>query len=326
MVKIAGVDFAPQLVKATRFAPSPNGRLHIGHAFAALCAHDFARAFGGVFQLRIEDIDGTRSRPEHIAAIIADMEWLGLHYDGEVVFQSQRVDHYAGALKRLRDMGLVYRCWCTRSEIVGALKTKPVRHGPDGPVYPGTCRGVTRKGPYCWRLDMTAAMERVKSPSSLGEGLGWGLSANSAPFEQPPPPSPLLKGRGELTWTDLVAGEQSGDPALFGDVVLWRKDAPASYHLAATLDDATDGISHVVRGKDLFDYTIIHRVLQELLVLPQPVYWHHGLLLDAKGEKLAKSRLSQPLASYHAQRIDGSELIEQLRRGELPLGITGGND
>ena len=298
MVKIAGVDFAPQLVKATRFAPSPNGRLHIGHAFAALCAHDFARAFGGVFQLRIEDIDGTRSRPEHIAAIIADMEWLGLRYDGEVVFQSQRVDHYAGALKRLRDMGLVYRCWCTRSEIVGALKTKPVRHGPDGPVYPGTCRGVTRKGPYCWRLDMTAAMERTGSGPETGP----------------------------VTWTDLVAGEQSGDPALFGDVVLWRKDAPASYHLAATLDDATDGISHVVRGKDLFDYTIIHRVLQELLVLPQPVYWHHGLLLDAKGEKLAKSRLSQPLASYHAQRIDGSELIEQLRRGELPLGITGGND
>ena len=298
MVKIAGVDFAPQLVKATRFAPSPNGRLHIGHAFAALCAHDFARAFGGVFQLRIEDIDGTRSRPEHIAAIIADMEWLGLRYDGEVVFQSQRVDHYAGALKRLRDMGLVYRCWCTRSEIVGALKTKPVRHGPDGPVYPGTCRGVTGKGPYCWRLDMTAAMERTGSGPETGP----------------------------VTWTDLVAGEQSGDPALFGDVVLWRKDAPASYHLAATLDDATDGISHVVRGKDLFDYTIIHRVLQELLVLPQPVYWHHGLLLDAKGEKLAKSRLSQPLASYHAQRIDGSELIEQLRRGELPLGITGGND
>ena len=298
MVKIAGVDFAPQLVKATRFAPSPNGRLHIGHAFAALCAHDFARAFGGVFQLRIEDVDGTRSRPEHIAAIIADMEWLGLHYDGEVVFQSQRVDHYAAALKQLRDMGLVYRCWCTRSEIVGALKTKPVRHGPDGPVYPGTCRGVTRKGPYCWRLDMTAAMERTGSGPETGP----------------------------VTWTDLVAGEQSGDPALFGDVVLWRKDAPASYHLAATLDDATDGISHVVRGKDLFDYTIIHRVLQELLVLPQPVYWHHGLLLDAKGEKLAKSRLSQPLASYHAQRIDGSELIEQLRRGELPLGITGGND
>ena len=291
MVKIVGVDFAPQSVTATRFAPSPNGRLHIGHAYAALCAHDFARAFAGTFQLRIEDIDGTRSRPEHIAAILEDMDWLGLRYDGEVIFQSQRVEQYATALKKLRDMGLVYRCWCTRSEITEALKVKPVRHGPDGPVYPGICRGVEREGPHCWRLDMAAAMERM----------------------------------GAVTLTDLVAGAQSGDPQLFGDVVLWRKDAPASYHLAATLDDAADGISHVVRGKDLFAYTIIHRVLQELLDLPQPVYWHHGLLFDAKGDKLAKSRLSKPLADYRAQGIDGADLIEQLRRGELPLGISAGS-
>jgi glutamyl-Q tRNA(Asp) synthetase len=283
-----GVDFAPQLVKATRFAPSPNGRLHIGHAYAALCAHDFAGAFGGAFQLRIEDIDGTRSRPEHIAAIIEDMDWLGLHYDGEVIFQSKRVELYSAALEKLRAMGLVYRCWCTRSEIADALKLRPVRHGPDGPVYPGTCRGVERDGPCCWRLNMAAAMERV----------------------------------GPLTWSDLQAGPQSADPMQFGDVVLWRKDAPASYHLAATLDDAADGISHVVRGKDLFAYTAIHRVLQELLDLPEPVYWHHGLLLDAKGDKLAKSRLSQPLADYRAQGIDGALLVEQLRRGELPLGIS----
>ncbi len=278
-------------MKATRFAPSPNGRLHIGHAYAALCAHDFARSFGGHFQLRIEDIDGTRSRPEHIAAIIEDMDWLGLHHDGEVVFQSQRVNHYAAALEKLRDMGLLYRCWCTRSEIAGALKSKPVRHGPDGPVYPGTCRGVERDSPHCWRLDMAAAMERI----------------------------------GPVTWTDLQAGLQHADPQLFGDVVLWRKDAPASYHLAATLDDAAGGISHVVRGKDLFAYTSVHRVLQELLGLPEPVYWHHGLLLDTKGDKLAKSRLSEPLAAYRERGIDGAELIEQLRRGELPLGISNGS-
>ena len=284
------MDFAPQLVKATRFAPSPNGRLHIGHAYAAMCAHDFARAFGGKFQLRIEDIDGTRSRPKHIAAIIQDMDWLGLQHDGDVVFQSQRVEHYAAALEKLRELGLVYRCWCTRSEIAEALKLRPVRHGPDGPVYPGTCRGAVREGPHFWRLDMAAAMERT----------------------------------GPVTWTDLVAGEQSGDPQLFGDVVLWRKDAPASYHLAATVDDATDGISHVVRGKDLFAYTIIHRMLQELLDLPQPVYWHHGLLLDAQGDKLAKSRLSEPLAEYRAHGIDGALLVKQLRQGELPLGISGG--
>jgi glutamyl-Q tRNA(Asp) synthetase len=288
VVKLMGVEFAPQSVRATRFAPSPNGRLHIGHAYAALCAHDFARAFGGAFQLRIEDIDGTRSRPEHISAILEDMAWLGLRHEGAVVFQSQRVDHYAAALGRLRNMGLVYRCWCTRSDIVDALKQRPVRHGPDGPVYPGTCRGVERDGPHSWRLDMTAAMAQV----------------------------------GPLTWSDLQAGPQSADPLQFGDVVLWRKDAPASYHLAATLDDAADGISHVVRGKDLFAYTAIHRVLQELLDLPETVYWHHGLLLDAKGDKLAKSRLSQPLADYRAQGIDGALLVEQLRTGELPLGIS----
>jgi glutamyl-Q tRNA(Asp) synthetase len=290
VVKIVGVDFSPQLVKATRFAPSPNGRLHIGHAFAALCAHDFARAFDGAFQLRIEDIDGTRSRPEHVAAILEDMDWLGLHHDGDVVFQSQRVDHYAAALAKLRDMGLVYRCWCTRSEIAEALKLRPVRHGPDGPVYPGTCRGTEREGAHSWRLDMAAAMEHV----------------------------------GPLTWNDLKAAKQNADPMQFGDVVLWRKDAPASYHLAATLDDATDGISHVVRGKDLFAYTAIHRVLQSLLGLPEPTYWHHGLLLDTKGDKLAKSRLSQPLAEYRAQGAEGDELVAQFRAGALPLGISAG--
>jgi glutamyl-Q tRNA(Asp) synthetase len=185
-------------------------------------------------------------------------------------------------------MGLVYRCWCTRSDIAEALKHKPVRHGPDGPVYPGTCRGKAEgKGDYCWRLDM----ERAFSVT------------------------------GPFGWTDLVAGAQIADPALFGDVVIWRKDAPASYQLAATLDDAADGISHVVRGMDLFAYTAIHRLLQKLLGLPEPVYWHHPLLLDEAGNKLAKSRLSQPLAEIRAKGISGIELVEQLRQGKLPLGI-----
>jgi glutamyl-Q tRNA(Asp) synthetase len=254
-----------------------------------MCAHDFARAFGGKFLLRIEDIDGTRSRPEHVAAIIADMEWLGLEHDGAVVFQSHRIASYAGALERLKAMGLVYRCWCTRSEIAAALKHKPVRHGPDGPVYPGTCRGRRDgQGDFCWRLDMEAAVGRA----------------------------------GPLHWTDLVAGPQQADPVQFGDVVLWRKDAPASYHLAATLDDAADGISHVVRGVDLFAYTAIHRLLQTLLDLPEPVYWHHPLLLDAKGDKLAKSRLSQPLGELRGQGADGPAFVAALRAGKLPLGIS----
>ena len=282
------MEFPPQQVTATRFAPSPNGRLHIGHAFSAMCAHDFARANGGKFLLRIEDIDGTRSRQEHIDAIIKDMEWLGLKHDGAVVFQSQRIARYKEALDRLAAMGLVYHCWCTRSEIAAALRQKPVRHGPDGPVYPGTCKGRNEgTGDFCWRLDMRAANEKT----------------------------------GPLRWTDLAAGEQQADPILFGDVVLWRKDAPASYHLAATMDDAADCISHVVRGIDLFAYTAIHRLLQSLLDLPEPVYWHHPLLLDEKGEKLAKSRLSKPLGDLRAEGISGIALVEQLRQGKLPLGI-----
>jgi glutamyl-Q tRNA(Asp) synthetase len=289
VLKIAGVDFESQSVSATRFAPSPNGMLHVGHAFSALCAHDFARASGGNFYLRIEDIDGTRSRAEYMEAILADMRWLGLDWDGEVVFQSRRVARYAEALEQLKAMGLVYRCWCTRSEIADALKMQPVLHGPDGPIYPGTCRGMQRTGEaHSWRLDMAAAVAQA----------------------------------GPLGWTDLAAGAQKPDPLQFGDVVLWRKDAPASYHLAATLDDAVDGISHVVRGMDLFVYSAIHRLLQALLDLPVPVYWHHPLLLDEKGEKLAKSRLSQPLAQLRHQGTDGPALIAALRTGELPLGIS----
>jgi glutamyl-Q tRNA(Asp) synthetase len=285
--KIAAVDFAPQMVRATRFAPSPNGLLHVGHAFSAMCAHDFAREFGGQFQLRIEDIDGTRSRAEHIDAIQRDIAWLGLEWDGDVILQSNRVAHYEDSFERLKAMGLVYRCWCSRSDIAAALKDHPVLHGPDGPVYPGSCRGVERDGPHSWRLDMAAAVERI----------------------------------GPLQWTDLVAGAQYADPMQFGDVVLWRKDAPASYHLAATLDDALGGISHVVRGQDLFAYTAIHRLLQALLDLPQPAYWHHPLLLDAQGEKLAKSRLSQPLATLRAAGQNGPALIAALRAGKLPIGI-----
>ena len=283
-----------------------------------MCAHDFARAFGGKFLLRIEDIDGTRSRKEHIDAIIEDMEWLGLKHDGPVIFQSQRVARYKEALDLLQARGLVYRCWCTRSDIAEALKHKPVRHGPDGPVYPGTCRGKTEgEGDYCWRLDMERALS---IPLPLAGGVRGGHE--STPVLNKPSPDPSRKREGgALSWIDLVAGPQIADPALFGDVVLWRKDAPASYHLAATLDDAADGISHVVRGMDLFAYTAIHRLLQILLDLPEPTYWHHPLLLDEEGNKLAKSRLSQPLSEIRAKGISGIELVGELRQGKLPLGI-----
>ena len=289
MVYLPNVDFGNQSRVATRFAPSPNGALHLGHAFSAMCAHDFARAHGGSFHLRIEDIDGTRSRAEHVGGILSDLKWLGLSWDGLVQYQSARIVRYYDALERLKLMELVYRCVCTRGEIAAALKTKTVPHGPDGPHYPGMCRGreVSHEVPHSWRLDMAKAVELV----------------------------------GPLRWTDLAAGEQLADPMLFGDVVLWRKDAPASYHLAATVDDAADGITHVVRGQDLFAYTAVHRLLQTLLDLPVPTYWHHALLLGTGGEKLAKSKSSPALAELRYAGKDGSALIDSLRQGKLPLGI-----
>jgi glutamyl-Q tRNA(Asp) synthetase len=274
----------------TRFAPSPNGQLHLGHAFSALCAHEFARAFGGQFRLRIEDIDGTRSRPEHIQAILADMQWLGLAHDGKVQFQSQHTARYVAARDRLVSAGLLYRCGCTRGDISEALKHKPVPHGPDGPHYPGTCRELpfAGDGPYSWRLDTKKAADLA----------------------------------GPLMWTDLTAGQQFADPIAFGDVVLWRKDAPASYHLAATVDDAADGITYVVRGKDLFAYTAIHRLLQTLLDLPEPAYWHHPLLLDSADEKLAKSKSSPALSARRLAGESSAELMDNLRHRMLPLGIS----
>ena len=293
MVSLPIVDFGKQDAPVTRFAPSPNGRLHLGHAYSAMCAHDFARANGGGFHLRIEDIDGTRSRVEHVNTILADMEWLGLNWDGPVQFQSANVARYEDALERLKAMGLVYRCACSRGDIAATLKEVAVPHGPDGPHYPGTCRGrdVAEDVPHSWRLDMAKAVEMV----------------------------------GPLCWNDLEAGEQFADPMLFGDVVLWRKDAPASYHLAVTVDDAADGISHIVRGKDLFAYTAVHRLLQALLNLPEPAYWHHALLLDASGDKLAKRKSSPALAELRHAGKDGSALLDSLRQGNLPLGIQASN-
>ena len=290
MVSLPTVDFGKQGSVVTRFAPSPNGALHLGHAFSAMCAHDFARVHEGAFHLRIEDIDGTRKRTEHVEGILSDIKWLGLKWDGPVQYQSAHIARYVDALHRLKAMGLVYRCACSRGDVAAVLKLVAVPHGPDGPHYPGTCRGREIGGdiPHSWRLDMAKAVEMV----------------------------------GPLRWTDLVAGQQQADPILFGDVVLWRKDAPASYHLAVTVDDAADGISHVVRGQDLFAYTAVHRLLQALLDLPEPVYWHHPLLLDASGEKLAKSKGSAGLADRREGGEDGTALIENLRQAVLPLGIS----
>ena len=275
----------------TRFAPSPNGPLHLGHAFSAVVAHDQARAAGGRFLLRIEDIDGARSRPELAAEFRADLAWLRLEWD-EVPPQSARVPSYAAAAARLRAMGLLYPCRCTRAEIARAARAE----GPDGPVYPGTCRAadVDPAGDVAWRLDVSEALRRT----------------------------------GPLTWVDQLHGEQQARPDLAGDVVLVRKDraTPASYHLAATIDDAADGVTLVTRGMDLFAATHVHRLLQALLGLPVPTWHHHPLLVDETGRKLAKRRGSGTrglgLAARRRAGEDGRALADALREGRLPAGIS----
>ena len=273
----------------TRFAPSPSGSIHLGHAWAAIVAHDLARERGGEFLLRIEDIDGTRSRAGLAGEFLADLAWLGLAWDGEATFQSERLVGYALAGERLKAMGLLYPCQCTRAEVIAAS----VEAGPDGPLYPGTCRGrdVPPEG-AAWRLDMAKALDH------------FGTLA------------------GPLSWTDELAGEQRAAPELFGDVVLLRKDAPASYHLAATLDDAAQGITLVTRGTDLFLASHVHRLLQALLGLPVPVWHHHALLVEEDGRKLAKRRGSPALADLRRAGENGLMLAEALRAHRFPAGIS----
>ena len=267
----------------TRFAPSPNGQLHLGHALSAIVAHDLARAGGGRFLLRIEDIDGPRSRPELAAEFRRDLEWLGLEWE-EVPAQSTRLASYAAAAEALRQRGLLYPCTCTRSEIeaAGALP------GADGLIYPGTCkhRAPDPARPAAWRLDSDKAVTAT----------------------------------GPLVWEDALAGPQRVDLAGLGDVVLVRKDLPASYHLAVTLDDAADGVTLVTRGADLFAASHVHRTLQALLGLPVPRWHHHPLLLGDDGEKLAKRRGSPALAERREGGEDGRVLAAQLRMQLLALG------
>lgn len=276
----------------TRFAPSPTGRLHLGHAYSALLAHDLARERDGTFLLRIEDIDPGRVRAEYVGGIIEDLLWLGLEWDGEMPYQSERLAFYAEALERLRADGLLYPCFCTRAEIAAEIAASAAApQGPDGaPAYPGTCRALTDPDlsrPHAWRLDVAKAMARA----------------------------------GPLYWMDGHT-EVQAEPARFGDVVLARKDAPASYHLAVTIDDAAQGVTDVVRGRDLFAATDVHRLLQALLGLPTPLYHHHDLLTDASGKRLAKRHDAPTLADLRAAGADPEALVAALRRGELPAGYS----
>ena len=271
-------------METTRFAPSPNGRLHLGHAYSAIVAHDRARERHGRFLLRIEDIDGTRSRPELTADFRADLAWLGLEWE-EVRPQSARLAQYEDAAERLRAMDLLYPCVCTRAAIAAAAQ----EHGAEGPVYPGTCRGrAVDPTEAAWRLDVGRALDLT----------------------------------GPLEWEDELAGPQQARPEHLGDVVLMRKDAPASYHLAVTLDDAADGVTLVTRGRDLFAATHIHRLLQALLDLPVPRWHHHALLVEPDGRKLAKRRGSPGLDDRRRAGADGPALADALRAHRFPAGIS----
>jgi glutamyl-Q tRNA(Asp) synthetase len=265
-------------MKTFRFAPSPNGYLHLGHAYSVLLNFDLARACGGRLLLRIEDIDTGRARPEFEAAIYEDLAWLGLAWETPVRRQSEHFDDYANALEKLDRLELLYACDCTRGDIARVVERQPEwRQDPDGaPIYPGTCkakphapaRELLRAGGVALRLDMAKACALIREP---------------------------------LVWREHGMGEITATPPEWGDVILARKDTPASYHIAVVVDDALQGVTDVVRGRDLFRATSVHRLLQHLLGVTAPDYRHHPLMVDEAGEKLAKRRFSKSLRDLRAE-------------------------
>lgn len=270
----------------TRFAPSPTGRLHKGHAFSALTAFAAARAAGGRFLLRIEDIDATRCRPEHEAAMLDDLAWLGLSWETPVRRQSEHLDDYAAALERLRGRGLLYRCFRTRREILEDIGRAPhgameaVRPGPHPPDEEAALLAEGR--PYAWRLSLDRAR------AELGEGWAG------------------------LDFEDRERGRVAARPESAGDVVLARKDVGVAYHLAVVVDDALQGVTEVIRGEDLFEATHVQRLLQALLGLPTPRYRHHRLLTGPDGRRFAKRDRSQTLGELRASGMTAAALRAEL--------------
>ncbi|MGB7405155.1 MAG: tRNA glutamyl-Q(34) synthetase GluQRS [Pacificimonas sp.] len=271
----------------SRFAPSPTGRLHLGHAASALATHDFARAAAGRFLLRIEDIDAGRSRPEYVDGILQDLGWLGVTWDEPPLRQSTRMTAYAKALQVLQATDVVYPCFCTRRDIEEALSAPQAdtRIGPDGALYPGTCRA----------LDTAAVRRRTQT-----EAHAWRLDSQKA-----------ADVTGALTFTDHDV-TLDVQPYLLGDVVIARKDAGTSYHLACTVDDAYQGVTDIVRGVDLLPSTHVHRTLQALLGLPEPRYRHHKLILGKDGERLAKRNGAAALAEMRASGLTLADIRARL--------------
>lgn len=280
-----------------RFAPSPNGYLHLGHAYSALMNGLLAAETGGRFLLRLENIDTARCRPEFETAVLEDLAWLGLHWERPVWRQSEHFGDYTAALQRLERRGLVYPCFCSRGDIMAAVASRPNWPvDPDGtPLYPGTCKHCSAKR----RAQRFAAGERASYRLDMGRALA-ALGC-------------------DLTWDEYRGGshrfEERAKPAIWGDAVLSRKDIATSYHLAVIVDDAAQGITDVVRGEDLFMATHLHRLLQALLDLPAPSYHHHALLRDSAGQKLAKSLRAKPLRTF---RQEGHTLDGVLARIGLP--------
>ena len=283
---------------AMRFAPSPTGQLHLGHAYSALVAHDLARDLGGRFLLRIDDIDGGRCQPKFAQAIVDDLDWLGLTPDTPPVFQSQRTARYDAALQKLIGIGLAYPCFCSRAQIAAEVAASAAApHGAVATHYPGTCRTldpsqrldrISAGHPHCWRLDMASALARGRMRCKI----------------------------------DVVRQNIWGDPSGHGDIVLARRDAASAYHLASTVDDAAMGISHVVRGNDLVHATTIHLLLQALLDLPTPDYVHHRLVGNPHGVRLAKRHNAATLVAMRDTGVDPLELVDNLRCQRLPLGFA----
>jgi glutamyl-Q tRNA(Asp) synthetase len=279
--------------EVTRFAPSPTGLLHLGHAFAALFAERAARETGGRFLLRIEDIDAARSRPEFETAIEEEMAWLGLAWEHPVRRQSEHFGEYAAALEVLREHGLLYPCFCTRKEIAAEIAASAAApQGPDGPLYPGTCRRLPAEErsrrldageAFAWRLDVTSAVAHLGKPLTIDES-----------------------GEGR------ERGTIAARPDIFGDVVLARKDVPASYHLAVVVDDAAQGVTLVTRAEDLFPATHLHRLLQHLLGLHAPRYRHHRLITDDTGKRLAKRDQATALRTFRAQGVSANDIRVRL--------------
>ncbi|MCH9808540.1 MAG: tRNA glutamyl-Q(34) synthetase GluQRS [Alphaproteobacteria bacterium] len=290
-----------------RFAPSPNGHLHLGHAASALINAHLAQKAGGRFLLRIEDIDLGRSREEFVAAIFDDLRWLGLHWEQPILRQSEHLDTYAKAASRLADLGLLYPCFATRSEINEAVGDADGVRDPDGaPIYPGLHRGMPesevcrRKAagePFAMRVDMAKAVEIARK----------------------------RLGGVQISFQEIDRGGAAGrivcDPMAWGDVVVQRKDVATSYHLSVVVDDDRQGISHVVRGTDLRAATPIHRLLQILLDLREPVYRHHGLVCDSGGRKLSKSEGATSLQGLRAAGATRDDIVQLLgRHVDLEMG------